>query len=166
MSLIKDDEFVVIHIDENCAINNICETLSTEYIQMKNFTPVEQELMNTPEEELIDTILDEIIQDVVEEFKKSDTNIITKQPKLQVNRESQTDLTYKDDEQFGSNITMSIHEIQAQEEFEDVLLEEEEPCLRYYKPKRKNPYRRKKLPNNKNDCLSGLKRFLKYIFNF
>lgn len=168
MSLIKDDEFVVIHIDENSQVNDTVEAPPTEYIQMKTFTPEEQELLNTPEEELVNRILDEIIQDVVEEFKKKETTVITEQPRLQINRESQTELTYNNDEHVGGNITMSINEIQerhAQEEYEEMIREEEDLCLQHYKPKRKNPHRRTNIPNNKNDCLSALKRFVKYIFN-
>lgn len=168
MSLIKDDEFVVIHIDENSQVNDSVGAPPTEYIQMKTFTPEEQELLNTPEEELVNRILDEIIQDVVEKFKTDDKKIITEQPRLQITRESQTDLTYNNDEQVGDNITLSINELEerrAQEEYGEIIREEEEPCLRHYRPKRRNPYRRKNMPNNKSDCLSGLKRFFKYILN-
>ena len=72
MSLIKDDEFVVIHIDENSQVNDSVGAPPTEYIQMRTFTPEEQELLNTPEEELVNRILDEIIQNVVEKFKTDD----------------------------------------------------------------------------------------------
>lgn len=164
MSLIKDDEFVVIHINENSEVNDTIETSPSEYIEMKTITPEEQELLDTPEEELVNRILDEIIQDVVEKFKTEEEKIITEQPRLQINRESQTDLTYNNDEQLGGNIKMNIQELQAQEEYENILLEEE-PCLQHYRPRRRNPHRRKRLINNKSDCLSGLKRFFKYIFN-
>ena len=168
MSLIKDDEFVVIHIDENSQVNDSVGAPPTEYIQMKTFTPEEQELLNTPEEELVNRILDEIIQDVVEQFKTDDKKIITEQPRLQINRESQTDLTYSNVEQGNNNITMSINELEerrAQEEYDEIIREEVEPCLQHYRPRRRNPHRRNNIPNNKSDCLSALKRFVKYIFN-
>ena len=79
MSLIKDDEFIVIHIDENSEINETVGGPPTEYIQMKTITKEEQQLLDTPEEELVNRILDEIIHDVVEEFKKNDSKIITEQ---------------------------------------------------------------------------------------
>lgn len=169
MSLIKDDEFIVIHIDENSEINETVGGPPTEYIQMKTITKEEQQLLDTPEEELVNRILDEIIHDVVEEFKKNDSKIITEQPRLQINRESQTDVTYNNEEQVDGNIKMSIQELEelkALEEYQEAIREEEEPCLQHYRPRRRNPYRRKKLPNNKSDCLAGLKRFIKYVFNF
>tara|TARA_B100000161_G_scaffold258466_1_gene223451 strand:+ start:491 stop:1000 length:510 start_codon:yes stop_codon:yes gene_type:complete len=169
MSLIKDDEFVIIHIDENSEINELGKDTPTEYIQMKTLSMEEQKLLNTPGEELVNKILDEIIHDVVEEFKKNDSKVITEQPKLQINRESQTDVTYNNEEQVNGNIKMSIQELEelkAMEEYNEAIREEEEPCLQHYRPKRKNRYRRKKLPNNKSDCLAGLKRLIKYVFNF
>ncbi len=169
MSLIKDDEFVIIHIDENSEINELGKDTPTEYIQMKTLSMEEQKLLNTPGEELVNKILDEIIHDVVEEFKKNDSKVITEQPKLQINRESQTDVTYNNEEQVNGNIKMSIQELEelkAMEEYNEAIREEEEPCLQHYRPKRKNRYRRKKIPNNKSDCLAGLKRLIKYVFNF
>ena len=169
MSLIKDDEFVIIHIDENSEINELGKDAPTEYIQMKTLSMEEQKLLNTPGEELVNKILDEIIHDVVEEFKKNDSKVITEQPKLQINRESQTDVTYNNEEQVNGNIKMSIQELEelkAMEEYNEAIREEEEPCLQHYRPKRKNRYRRKKIPNNKSDCLAGLKRLIKYVFNF
>ena len=169
MSLIKDDEFIVIHIDENSKINDTVGGPRTEYIQLKTITKEEQKLLDTPEEELVNRILDEIIQDVVEEFKKNDSNVITEQPRLQVNRESQTDVTYNNEEQVNGNIKMSIQELEelkSTEEYNEAIRQEEEPCLQHYRPRRRNPYRKTKLSNNKSDCLAGLKRFIKYVFNF
>tara|TARA_A100001015_G_scaffold288662_1_gene359744 strand:- start:552 stop:1061 length:510 start_codon:yes stop_codon:yes gene_type:complete len=169
MSLIKDDEFIVIHIDENSKINDTVGGPRTEYIQLKTITKEEQKLLDTPEEELVNRILDEIIQDVVEEFKKNDSNVITEQPRLQVNRESQTDVTYNNEEQVNGNIKMSIQELEelkSTEEYNEAIRQEEEPCLQHYRPRRRNQYRKTKLLNNKSDCLAGLKRFIKYVFNF
>lgn len=168
MSLIKDDEFVVIHLDENSEVNDSVETLPTEYIEMKTFTQEEQELLNTPQEELVNRILDEIIQDVVEKFRKNESAVITEQPRLKVKCKSQTDETYNSSVKRDGNIKLSINEeqdFQAQEEYEAIIREEEEPCLHHYKSKKRNHRKRKKMPSNKNDCLSGLKRFLKYVFN-
>lgn len=168
MSLIDDNEFIIIHIDEN---NENPEV--SEYIQMKEITSSSSSNSSESDKEniiindsnfenvmtdLVNSVIDDVIEEVVNEIID---NTITKQPTM-LTRESQT------------NISLSINECedenrQTLENYDyktSNYNEEEEPCLYYYKKNNSNKNKRRyKRPRNKSDCFAGLKRFIRYIFN-
>jgi len=170
MSLKGDDEFIVIHIDENSEISEIANT--KEYIQMNTIkTSVQENNQNVNEEQLaidmIEKVIDEVLDDVMEELaadiaSKNILPIITEQP-TKINTESQTNITYSIHETDKEQDNISLDD----QEYEN-MINEEEPCLYHYKPAKsfRNRNRNRNIPSNKSDCLSGLKRFIKYILHF
>lgn len=168
MSLKGDDEFIVIHVDENSEVSD-----TTEYVQMKIIKNSSFEYDKKSSDEsteknamnLIEKVIDDVIDEIVTDITTKNIPIITKQP-TKTNTESQTNITY------------SIHETNQEQdnvnldapEYENII-DEEEPCLYHYKPTKKYRYRNRhrnrnrKTPCNKRDCLGGFTRFIKYIFN-
>ena len=191
MSLIKDDEFVIINIDENNEISDINGIIPTEYIQMNTIKYNNEQYTEELSDKIIDQIIDETIDRVIDEtidgvIDDAITNVINninnnenqiiKNPIMKTS-ESQTDLSYSNYERKGDKIEINIKELNTIDHYNKTFSEEEEEaeaeaeaekaCLQHYKLKRKKKrHRKRNVPKNENDCLSGFKRFIKYIFNF
>ena len=161
MTLIDDNEFIIIHVDET---NEPQRTEPCEYIQMKQLNkPTEQDFFTAEKFEnimgdLLDSVIEEVVDDIVNEIK---AKTITEQPKRD-SIESQTNISYSIQETDVDDVNMKILE---EYDYNMKYPPEEESCLHYYKPNKKYKKRKYKRPKNDNDCLNGFKRFFRYIFN-